>query len=227
MTTHLTDEQIIKAIPGTGGVKKEVARKLGVHRQTIRKRAKASPIIAEAIEEERQDVTDDAESCVVRKVREGDVKACIWWLGTIGKSRGFTTQTKTEHTGLETQSKVVIVRMPKNGREGPRVLKLDDSLDLVGDVSVQPYADAAEDEVLVVMGAVVQVIVDLALAAETELPADGDALGARRGDLDRGGVLAQRFASPRAAREHQSHQADTHLAHSLSAVSSHGQSSRF
>ena len=74
-----------------------------------------SPIIAEAIEEERQDVTDDAESCIVSKIREGDLKACIWWLGTIGKGRGFSTRTEVSGK-LETAPRVVI-RLPRNGRE--------------------------------------------------------------------------------------------------------------
>ena len=119
---RVTDEQIIEAAQSIGGTIIDIADFLNVDRSTIRRRRDKdeSGAISAAIAEAKEGTTDIAESNIVNAIKAGDINASKYWLSTIGKNRGFTTQTKTEVSGhIDRKVHVQIVRLPRNGRETP------------------------------------------------------------------------------------------------------------
>ena len=86
-----TEEQILEAISGTGGDISEIARRLGCARSTVYRYMDRYPSVAEAIEDEREELLDLAEEGLMKQVREHDLQAIIFVLKTKGKDRGYTT----------------------------------------------------------------------------------------------------------------------------------------
>jgi transposase-like protein len=86
-----TEEQILEAISGTGGDISEIARRLGCARSTVYRYMDRYPSVAEAIEDEREELLDLAEEGLMKQVREHDLQAIIFVLKTKGKDWGYTT----------------------------------------------------------------------------------------------------------------------------------------
>jgi transposase-like protein len=86
-----TEEQILEVISGTGGDISEIARRLGCARSTVYRYMDRYPSVAEAIEDEREELLDLAEEGLMKQVREHDLQAIIFVLKTKGKDRGYTT----------------------------------------------------------------------------------------------------------------------------------------
>jgi hypothetical protein len=76
-----TDEEIAAAIPGTGGIWTDIARKVGCNRQTVINRVKGSAELQELYNDERQSVGDDVEGVLFRAMREDeDLQSIRWFL---------------------------------------------------------------------------------------------------------------------------------------------------
>lgn len=114
---RLTKKQKLEAIRGSGGLLCEIAARCGVHRATVRVWRDADVEIAQAIEAERESVTDVAEQNLVTAIRGGDIHASKYWLSTIGKSRGFTTQTEIKAEVQTNEQPRVTIYLPDNGRD--------------------------------------------------------------------------------------------------------------
>ena len=95
----VTDADIIAAIEASDGTKTDVARKLGVHRNTVSRYIRENPVFAEAFERVLDARLDDAESALQALIRAGDLGAIIFFLKCQGKRRGYIEKQVIEHEG--------------------------------------------------------------------------------------------------------------------------------
>jgi hypothetical protein len=114
---RVTRKQKLDAITGSGGLLHEIATRCGVHRATVRAWRDADSEIAQAIEAERESVTDTAEKNLVDAIRGGDIHASKYWLSTIGRARGFSQRTEVEAKVTTNDTGRVTIYLPDNGRE--------------------------------------------------------------------------------------------------------------
>lgn len=80
---------VAEALRECGGIVSLAARKLGCSRKTVYCHIKAHPEVAEAQEDGDETVTDLAESKLVKKLKEENIKAIIFRLETKGRKRGY------------------------------------------------------------------------------------------------------------------------------------------
>jgi len=96
----LTKQEIQEAIPKTHGVKKYLAEKLSVDRQTIYRYFDRYPDLEEASQEYLDSITDEAEHHLIEAVRAGNPWAVRYWLSTRGKNRGYSTKQEATFNGM-------------------------------------------------------------------------------------------------------------------------------
>lgn len=103
-----TAQTFIDAIPGTGGVKSAIARKVGCVYNTVQKYIDKYPTVRQAYEDECARVLDLAVSVVVQNINLAaklqadtglpvDVSDAKWFLSRKGKEQGWSE--RTEVTG--------------------------------------------------------------------------------------------------------------------------------
>jgi hypothetical protein len=98
-----TAEQIIAAIRGTSGIKSTIARKLGVHRNSVDNYLARYTSAQAAYDEEVEKVGDIAESLIVDDmVRNRSVETAKWYAKAKLKHRGYTDKLDTEVRGEQT-----------------------------------------------------------------------------------------------------------------------------
>lgn len=91
----VSDTRIIEALYKTAGITAKATAYLHevygikITRNAVWKRIIASETLKEAQISAREIIVDAAESSILRAVREGDVKASIFVLKTLGKDRGY------------------------------------------------------------------------------------------------------------------------------------------
>jgi transcriptional regulator with XRE-family HTH domain len=83
---------ILEAIKQSGGIKQNVAKKLGVSRHTITNYQRKHPTVAQALKDELDVVLDKAESNIFAGVQNGDISISQWILRYKGDYKE-----KTEH----------------------------------------------------------------------------------------------------------------------------------
>jgi len=83
---------IQKVIPECNGVKKYLAEKLNVDRQTIYRYFERYPELEKETQEYLDSITDQAEYHLIEAVMAGNSWAVRYWLSTRGKNRGYTTK---------------------------------------------------------------------------------------------------------------------------------------
>ena len=98
-------KQFIDAIPGTGGIISEIARKVGCDWITAKKYVTKYPTIAQAYMNECESVLDMAESNVIGLMEKSDAGMLKYYLSTKGKKRGYVE--RTEVTGKDGGSVVI------------------------------------------------------------------------------------------------------------------------
>jgi len=91
---HFKATQFIEAIPGTGGIKSAIARKVGCDWHTVDKYVKTYPTVKQAYDDECEGVLDLAEVKLIEQVKNGEQWAVKYMLSTKGKNRGFTERTE-------------------------------------------------------------------------------------------------------------------------------------
>ena len=91
--------QFIAAIPGTGGIKTAIARRVGCTRGTVDVCLKRWATVRRAWEDECESVIDLAEVKTIEAIRDGDGQMIRCYLSTKGKHRGYTE--RHEMTGPE------------------------------------------------------------------------------------------------------------------------------
>lgn len=105
MGYKINKTMIKKAIPGTFGIYNQIAKKLGVNRETISKYMKKYPDLRELAEQEKYKMVDLAKSKAIVKINEGDTTSIWNTLKTLGKEEGFGEKTQIEHSG-EVKNKI-------------------------------------------------------------------------------------------------------------------------
>lgn len=84
-----TDNAILEAIKGSGGIMSTIARKLGVTWHTADSWIRESEELMEALKDEKETILDMAESTLLNKIKEGDEQSAKWYLSKKGKQRGY------------------------------------------------------------------------------------------------------------------------------------------
>lgn len=91
---------ILEAIKKSGGIKQNVAKKLGVSRHTITNYQRKHPTVAQALKDELDVVLDKAESNIFTSVQEGDLPISQWILRYKGNYAEKTElKAELEHKG--------------------------------------------------------------------------------------------------------------------------------
>ena len=122
-----TVAQFAEAIPGSGGIISTIAKRVGCEWSTARKRIDESAKLLQMVQDERESISDLAESVLVRSIREGDTANAKWWLSRIAKERGFADKQEVELSGKGEDGAIPVRFIDyRTGLEG------DDSTDAAG-----------------------------------------------------------------------------------------------
>ena len=95
----MTNETIIEAIKGSGGIISTIAKRLNVSWHTADKYIQQSDETKEALADEREAILDMAEGAVYSSIKEGNTQNAKWLLATKGRKRGFNEKIDIEHSG--------------------------------------------------------------------------------------------------------------------------------
>lgn len=105
----VTDDEIRGALVATGGNQSAAVRYLNetvlkergesITRQTLVKRIGLTPDLRNTCDDIRESVTDLAESKLIEKIGQGNMRAITFWLLTMGYKRGW--KTRHEVTGKD------------------------------------------------------------------------------------------------------------------------------
>jgi len=90
----LSKKKILEALAETHGVKKYLAEKLNVDRQTIYRFFNRFPDLEDEAQEHLESITDIAEFNLIENIKKGNSWAVRYWLSTRGKNRGYTTKSE-------------------------------------------------------------------------------------------------------------------------------------
>jgi transposase len=85
----MTNETIIEAIKGSGGIISTIAKRLNVSWHTADKYIQQSDETKEALADEREAILDMAEGALYGSIKEGNTQDAKWLLATKGRKRGF------------------------------------------------------------------------------------------------------------------------------------------
>ena len=100
MPRKIPSKAILKAIKGSGGIVSEVARRVGIERQSMHRRLNKEPRLKEALEQERETLLDVAEGVLYHlAINERRENSLLYLLSTVGKSRGYSK--RKEVTGAD------------------------------------------------------------------------------------------------------------------------------
>ena len=95
---RLRDDQIAAALKYCRGMIATAAHNLGVNRSTIYDRVQKSEKLRAIIEDERERMTDFAESKLIDSIKNGSDSAIRYYLSTQGRNRGYVLRTETDLT---------------------------------------------------------------------------------------------------------------------------------
>lgn len=84
-----TAEKVIEAIQGSSGIKIVIARRLGLHRNSVENYLKRYASAREAYDNEVETVGDVAESVIITAIKNSDVDTAKWYAKVKLKSRGY------------------------------------------------------------------------------------------------------------------------------------------
>jgi len=108
---NYTAQQFISAIPGSGGIKTTIAKRVGCAWHTVDKYVREYPTVAKAYADECEKVLDAAESVIVGDIVDGkEVQTAKWYLTMKGHGRGYQQKQSHEITGQDGEPLVVRVR---------------------------------------------------------------------------------------------------------------------
>ena len=96
MRKTILESNIIEALEKAGGIVSLAALSLGMSREGLTKRISKSQKLQEARDESRNTILDLAEAQLVQAVKKGDIRAVMFTLRTLGKSRGWVENSKFE-----------------------------------------------------------------------------------------------------------------------------------
>lgn len=94
--TIYNEDQVIKAIKGTGGIKTKIAERLKISRWTVDNYISRWPAVQAAYEEECERITDLAETKLIELIEAADWNAIKFYLQTKGKERGYVERSEVK-----------------------------------------------------------------------------------------------------------------------------------
>jgi len=113
----VTIEELEKAIVESKGIVAAVCKRLNISRWAFYKRLKNHQELIQVIHQAREELADLAELKLWEKLKEGDIRAILFTLKTIGKSRGFVETIEIEET-----SKIInIIEVPELSAYEPTI----------------------------------------------------------------------------------------------------------
>lgn len=92
-------EKIIEAVKNTGGIYTNIAQKLGICRDTVAACVRDYPEVAAAVLEEKERITDGAESELMKAIKRGDMSAIMFYLRCKGRARGYNDRVDSHISG--------------------------------------------------------------------------------------------------------------------------------
>lgn len=111
---HYTAEQFINAIPGTGGIVKHIANRVGCDWHTAKKYITEYSTVQKVYQAEREGVIDEVESELIEIAKGGDLGAIKFYLSTIGRDRGYGERVEADirHSGAIEFTEMIIKSEP-------------------------------------------------------------------------------------------------------------------
>jgi hypothetical protein len=94
----VTKSRALEAVPGSGGIRAVVANNIGVSWQHIYRLQEKWPELKKAIDDEREALVDEAESALLRGIRERNTAMIIFTLKTLGRKRGWIERAGVDAT---------------------------------------------------------------------------------------------------------------------------------
>jgi len=73
-------KRIIDAIPGTGGIISQIAKKTGYEWHAVKNAVNKFPTVAQAYQDECERVSDMAQGVLMKSIQEGNTQDAKWWL---------------------------------------------------------------------------------------------------------------------------------------------------
>lgn len=99
---EFTTSQLKEAIDGTGGIMSNIAIRLKCDRGTAKTRIEEDPTALQFLADERENRLDRVESALMENIDNGDTTSQIFYLKTIGKSRGYIERRENQNTDAVT-----------------------------------------------------------------------------------------------------------------------------
>jgi len=100
LNNHYTAQQFISAIPGSGGIKTTIAKRVGCAWHTVDKYVREYPTVAKAYADECEKVLDAAESVIIGDIVDGkEVQTAKWYLTMKGHERGYASKQQQDVSG--------------------------------------------------------------------------------------------------------------------------------
>ena len=108
------EEQIERALRASGGNQSEASKMLRVSASAICQRIAGSEHLQQVAQEIREEITDIAETTLIKKIKEGNLIATIFYLKCQGKGRGYVEQVDLK--ALVAQGDIIINIHPVEAR---------------------------------------------------------------------------------------------------------------
>lgn len=94
-----TMTQVADAMRAHGGFISDTARHLGCNPVTVHRYIARYPALQQIIDDERERVLDVAERANAKLIADGNPEQVRWFLGKMGRKRGYTDKTEVELSG--------------------------------------------------------------------------------------------------------------------------------
>ena len=105
---YLTINQIETALRQTGGFVTYAAKKLNCTHQNIKKRIDGSPYLQDVMDSIHESYLDLTEHSLMKKIKDEDLGAIIFYLKCQGKRRGYVEKPQDIEKGVESVQPVSV-----------------------------------------------------------------------------------------------------------------------
>ena len=120
----VTKDQLSLAIAEGKGIVTAICQRLNISRWAFYKRIKNNPDLVVELRTAREELADVAELKLWEKLKEGDIRAILFTLKTIGKDRGFVEKMEID----QTQNQVInIIEVPEMSADEPTIEDIKES----------------------------------------------------------------------------------------------------
>ena len=110
-----TPDEVLAAIKGSHAIMTVIAARLGCVWHTAESYCRKWEVTKQALEDEKEEILDTAESVLYNAIQANDTQAAKWILATKGKNRGYSERQEIQAT---VQGQIVIVRPARSDGTG-------------------------------------------------------------------------------------------------------------